>query len=154
MTEERTSILKTIFDLSATLSRSHTERVVKTSAKACRWRIRKSKIPPIRAAATRTFACFPPASPATRTSVVAVASGKGNSPCISFTKWRRSGTRKTMPSAPPRSDTRKSLKRSTGRPRMKSAGSVKIAPATTRPEAAPTDWTMTFSSTVDRRLKA
>ena len=37
---------------------------------------------------------------------------------------------------------------------MKRAGSVKIEPATTRPEAAPTDWMMTFSRIVDRRLKA
>ena len=37
---------------------------------------------------------------------------------------------------------------------MKSAGRVKMAPATTSPEAAPTDWTMTFSRRVDRRLKA
>ena len=34
------------------------------------------------------------------------------------------------------------------RPRMKSAGRVKMAPATTRPEAAPIDWMMTFSRMV------
>ncbi len=34
---------------------------------------------------------------------------------------------------------------------MKSAGRVKIEPATTRPEAAPIDCMMTFSSSVERR---
>ena len=35
---------------------------------------------------------------------------------------------------------------------MNSAGRVKIEPATTRPEAAPIDWMMTFSRMVERRL--
>ncbi len=86
MTEERTSSLKTSFAFSASSVRTGSDRDVKTSANASRWMMRKSKIPPTAAAAARTFACWPPASPATSTSVVAVASGKGNSPCISFTK--------------------------------------------------------------------
>ena len=53
---------------------------------------------------------------------------------------------------PPHSATRKSLKRSTGSPRMKRAGRVKIEPATMSPEAAPIDCTMTFSSRVERRF--
>ncbi len=37
---------------------------------------------------------------------------------------------------------------------MKRAGRVKIDPATMSPDAAPTDWTMTFSRIVERRRKA
>ena len=49
----------------------------------------------------RSFACAPPFSPVTRTSVIAVASGNGNCPCISFTKYRRSGMMKRIPRHPP-----------------------------------------------------
>ena len=48
-----------------------------------------------------SLACDPPFSPVTSTSVIAVASGKGNCPCISRTKYRRSGMRKSTPMQPP-----------------------------------------------------
>ncbi len=71
---------------SARPARNGTEREVKTSAQPSKWMITKSNAPPIAAAAPSTFAWLPPDSPAMSTSVVAVASGNGNSPCISLTK--------------------------------------------------------------------
>ncbi len=73
-------------DFVASVSRNGTERDVKTSAKPWKWIVRKSNRPPTSAATLSTLACEPPASPATRISVVAVASGNGYSPCMSATK--------------------------------------------------------------------
>jgi hypothetical protein len=50
-----------------------------------------------------------------------------------------------MPKNPPRLQATTVCRRLTSSPRMYSAGSVKIAPATTTPDAAPMDWMMTFS---------
>ena len=50
------------------------------------------------------FAWLPAFSPLISTCVVAVASGKGYLPCMSFTKYLRKGMRNRMPSAPPRAE--------------------------------------------------
>ena len=91
----------TIFSLSASVAPKANIREVTTSAQRPNALNRKSKIPPISPLTTRTIACPPPFSPATRISVVAVASGNGNLPCISFTKYFRNGMRKRMPRKPP-----------------------------------------------------
>ena len=58
----------------------------------------------------RVLACEPlldfEPSPLTSTCVVAVASGKGYLPCMSFTKYLRKGMKKSMPSMPPNSELR------------------------------------------------
>ena len=69
-------------------------------------------------AATSVFALEPPPSPLTRTWVVAVASGKGYFPCISFTKYFRNGIRNRMPSTPPSSELSTIWKKFTSMPRM------------------------------------
>ena len=47
---------------------------------------KKSYTPAMAVAWSSSLACDPPFSPVTSTSVMAVASGYGNSPCISRTK--------------------------------------------------------------------
>ncbi len=64
------------------------------------------KPPASRPLLTSTPAWPPPASPAISTSVLAVASGNGNSPCISLTKKRRNGIRNRMPRKPPSREAR------------------------------------------------
>ena len=64
------------------------------------------------------LALEPPLSPLTSTWVVAVASGKGYFPCISFTKYLRNGMRKRIPSTPPRSELRAICQKFTSTPRM------------------------------------
>ncbi len=67
---------------------------------------------------TRTAACLPPFSPAIRISVVAVASGNGSFPCMSFTKYFRNGIRNRIPRKPPNDEARKTWKKLAGRSRM------------------------------------
>ena len=111
-------------------------------------------------ASSSGLACGPPFSPLTSTCVVAVASGKGYLPCMSFTKYLRNGMRNSMPSIPPRSDAKNTLRNDAlmASPylacRMYIAGSVNIAPATTAPEQAPMLCMMTFSPKPFLRLAA
>ena len=78
----------------------------------------KSYNPPMRPAAISVFADEPPLSPLTRTCVVAVASGNGYFPCISFTKYFRNGMRNRMPSTPPSSELRNICQKLTSTPRI------------------------------------
>ncbi len=68
-------------------------------------------------AITSVLACEPPAAlalwPLASTWVVAVASGKGYLPCMSFTKYLRKGMKNSMPSTPPRSELRNIWKKLT-----------------------------------------
>ena len=64
----------------------------------------KSYRPPMRPAMSSGLACEPPLAPLTSTCVVAVASGKGYLPCMSFTKYLRKGIMNRMPRMPPSSD--------------------------------------------------
>jgi len=104
----------------------------------------KSYSPPTRPLRRSVFALLPPASPLTSTSVVAVASGKGYFPCISFTKYLLKGMRKRIPRTPPSSEDRNIFQKFTSIPNIYMAGRVNIAPATTAPEHPPIDWMMTF----------
>ncbi len=63
----------------------------------------KSYRPPI-SPASNGFAWLPPFSPETSTCVLAVASGKGYSPCLSLTKYLRKGMRNRIPKIPPSSE--------------------------------------------------
>ncbi len=129
--------MKTILALSASARPTPKMRVVKTSLKAPTECTMKSKRPPMTMLLTRILAWAPPFSPATRTWVVAVASGNGKWPCISLTKYLRNGIRNRTPSVPPRKETMKILNRSKpivlSSPRMNRAGRVKMAPATITP---------------------
>ena len=70
--------------------------------KASAFLVTKKSYTPARAVASSSSrACDPPRSPVTRTSVMAVASGNGSSPCISRTKYRRNGMRNSTPRQPP-----------------------------------------------------
>src|SRR5690554_2944631 len=70
----------------------------------------KSKRPPMSPLVIRSRALLPPFSPVINISVVAVASGKGSLPCISFTKYLRKGIRNNIPRKPPRRDEKKFAK--------------------------------------------
>ena len=94
----------TSFALSAMAAPKDTTREVRVSLQRPTVATMKSYKPPMRPATTSVFALEPPLSPLTRTCVVAVASGNGYFPCISFTKYLRKGMRKRIPSTPPRSE--------------------------------------------------
>ena len=111
-------IFRTTFALSASAAPQPITVVETVSAQAPKVAMIKSYRPPITPAATSVFALEPPPSPLTRTWVVAVASGKGYFPCISFTKYFRNGIRNRMPSTPPSSELSTIWKKFTSMPRM------------------------------------
>ena len=94
-------ILKTNLNFSATISPALHMRLVKFSFHHPKVPTIKSYRPPMSPAIRSGFAWSPPFSPDTRTCVLAVASGKGYSPCLSFTKYLRNGMRKRIPNTPP-----------------------------------------------------
>ena len=119
----------------------------------------KSYNPPIPAAKISGLAWLPPCSPDTSTCVVAVASGKGYSPCFSCTKNLRNGIRNRIPRHPPSRLERNTCMKFTVISgylacRIYRAGRVKIAPATMTPLEAPILWMMTFSPKACLRLSA
>ncbi len=145
-----------VFSLSTTLALSATAapQVVTVvdivSAQSPKVETTKSYIPPMIPLTRSVLAPLPPASPLTSTCVVAVASGKGYLPCISFTKYFLNGIRKSIPSTPPSSDEKNTFVKFTVSSgylswRIYNAGRVKIAPATIPPEQEPMDCIMTFS---------
>ena len=91
--------------------------VLTVSAQVPKVLTRKSYRPPIKPLTSRVPAPLPP-SPLTRIWVVAVASGKGYLPCISFTKYFLKGIRNNIPSTPPNKDDRNIWVKLTSTPRM------------------------------------
>ena len=149
-TAEPVLIPNTIFVLSAKALRAGMARVDNVSLHHENVDNTKSYKPPIIPAIIRGLAWSPPFSPETSTWVVAVASGKGNLPCISLTKYLRNGMKNNMPNTPPSSELRNISRKLTAISgyfalRIYKAGNVKIAPATTMPDDAPIDCTITFS---------
>ena len=92
--------------------------VVTVSLQAPKVATTKSYRPPMRPATSRVLALLPPLSPLTSTCVVAVASGNGYWPCISFTKYFLKGIRKRIPRIPPSSEERNIWTKFTSRPRI------------------------------------
>ena len=111
-------IFRTTLALSATAWPQPITVVDRVSAQVPKVATRKSYRPPMRPAQTSVFAEEPPLSPLTRTCVVAVASGNGYLPCISFTKYLRKGIRNRMPSTPPSRELRNICQKLTSTPRM------------------------------------
>ena len=109
---------KTTLNLSAATAPHSQMRVETDSVHSPNVPTTKSYNPPTSPATASSLACEPPFSPETRTSVVAVASGKGYLPCISLTKYLRKGISRTMPSRPPNSDERNTCQKAASRPRM------------------------------------
>lgn len=99
--------LNTILNFSASVAPKGMIRVVITSLHSRKEEKQKSNRPPMSPLVISSFALFPPFSPVINISVVAVASGKGSFPCISFTKYLRKGIRKRIPRQPPNSDEKK-----------------------------------------------
>src|SRR5690554_3906547 len=104
----------------------------------------KSKRPPMSPLVIRSRALLPPFSPVINISVVAVASGKGSLPCISFTKYLRKGIKKSIPKKPPRREEKNICQKSTCISgylacNMYKPGIVNTAPATITPDEAPID---------------
>ena len=141
------------------LSRAGMACVGSTSFHQPKVESRKSYRPPTIPAMSRGRAWSPPFWPLTSTWVVAVASGNGNLPCMSLTKYLRKGMKNKIPKQPPSNELRKTSRKFTvisgySACRMYRAGRVKMAPATMMPEAAPIDWMMTFSPSEFLRLVA
>ena len=109
-TAEPVLIFSTSFVFSAMVSPMGSTRVVNTSLHQPKVATMKSYRPPMRPAMSRGIACLPPLAPLTSTCVVAVASGKGYLPCMSFTKYLRKGIRNSMPRIPPSSDAKNTLR--------------------------------------------
>ena len=105
--------LNTSLALSAAITPQSITRVVKFSFHQPTVATMKSYNPPTRPATSNGLACEPPFSPLTRTCVVAVASGKGYLPCMSLTKYLRNGIINRIPSIPPNSEEKNTLKNET-----------------------------------------
>ena len=101
--------LSTIFALSASTAPQWVTVVETVSPQSPKVETMKSYAPPMRPLMSRVLAPLPPPSPLTSTCVVAVASGNGYFPCISFTKYFLNGIRKRIPSMPPSSDEKNTL---------------------------------------------
>ena len=97
---------------------NETTVVVNVSPQAPKVAMTKSYNPPTNPLSTNVLALFPPPSPLTSTWVVAVASGNGYFPCISFTKYFLNGIRKRIPSTPPSREERNICMKLTSTPRM------------------------------------
>ena len=104
------------------------------------------------------FDFSPPSSPASKTSAHAVPSGKGSVPCSSTISAERSGTMKMRPSNAAQSEIIAMIQNdgfetaSLSLAHMKSAGSVKIAPAASDSPAEPMVCTKLFSR-IESRFK-
>ena len=118
MTAAPVFILRTSLALSARVTPQPITVVESVSAQVPKVATAKSYRPPIRPADMSVLALAPPPSPLMSTCVVAVASGKGYFPCISFTKYFRKGMRKRMPSTPPSRELRTICQKFTSTPRM------------------------------------
>ena len=99
--------LNTSFVFSASISPQPMIRVEMVSVHQPKVLIKKSYNPPTNPLTANNFAWFPFFSPETSTSVVAVASGKGYFPCISFTKYLRKGISIRIPNNPPSKEDKK-----------------------------------------------
>ena len=106
-------ILSTSFALSAIVSPQPHTRVVKFSFHHPKVATIKSYRPPMSPAKSNGFAWLPPFSPEISTCVLAVASGKGYSPCFSLTKYLRKGMRNRIPRIPPSKELMNIWKKST-----------------------------------------
>ena len=105
--------LNTSLAFSAMASPNGSMRVVMVSLQIPKVETMKSYKPPTSPLIRSVLAPFPPLSPLTSTCVVAVASGNGYFPCISFTKYFLKGIRNRMPRIPPKSDEKKTFVKST-----------------------------------------
>ena len=110
--------LSTTFALSATTCPQCITVVLRVSAQAPKVDMAKSYRPPMTPAVTRVLAPDELPSPLRSTLMVAVASGKGYFPSISFTKYLRKGMRKRIPSTPPSREERNICQKLTSSPRM------------------------------------